>query len=134
MAKFEKGNQLWKKSPEFKKHIGNWTPESVGTPEFKEKKRKGQERYKAINRLKKDIFNDMVGDKDLNIHQGVKRVLHDAIVEGNTKQFVDLLKLITPKELDITSDGKAVNMGTVVLNGKELDLDIGEEVKEKEEE
>jgi len=130
MAKFEKGNTLWKNNEGFKKNSGRLTKELVNSKEFMDARKKGQERYKALNSLKKDIFKQMTGEDKLD--KGIEKVLDMAIKSGQTKQFVDLLKLITPKEVDVTSGGAPIQMGTVLVDGKDLELNIGDEVAEKE--
>ena len=129
---FKPGNTYWKDNPKFIANQGkNITKKIRNSPEFIAKKQAGHDRYKALNRIKKDIFKQLTGDDKLEL--GIERILHDAIVDGNTKQFVDILKLVTPKELDITSDGKAVQMGMVTVDGEDLNLNIGDKVTEKEE-
>lgn len=128
---FKPGNTYWKSNPKFKENICQLTSEKVKSPEFQEKRQAGHDQYKALNRIKKDIFKQLTGDDKLAL--GIERILKDAIIDGNTKQFVDLLKLVTPKELDITSDGKGVQMGMVVVDGSDLELNIGDEVSEEDE-
>lgn len=131
MAKFQKGNELWKNNPGFKKNIGRFTTEVNNDEKFKEARKKGSELYKQRNRMKRDLFKQITGEDKLQ--KGIDVVMDNAIKKGNTKQLLDLLKIIAPNELDITSDGKQIQMGQVILNGKELELAIGEEVEQKEE-
>ena len=60
MAKFEKGNELWKKNPKFKENIGNITKEKRNSKEFIEKRNAGLQRYKALNSLKKKKHSFLV--------------------------------------------------------------------------
>lgn len=131
MAQFEKGNTLWKDNEGFKKNRGRITKEVRNSEEFKKQKQEGHKRYRALKSLKKDIFKQMTGEDKLD--KGIEKVLDMAIDKGQTKQFVDLLKLVTPKELDLTSGGAPIQMGNVVLDGKDFELKIGDEVAEKEE-
>lgn len=130
MAKFEKGNQLWKNNPAFKKNIGRYTKEIVHSEEHKKACQDARDRYKAIENLKVDIFEQMTGSRKLD--KGIERILTNAIKDGDTKQFVDLLKLITPKEVDVTSGGKTIQMQNIVVDGEELNLDIGQDVQKEE--
>lgn len=90
----------------------------------------GKERYKALNRLKKDLFEDIA--KQNGFVDGIKMVVDNA-KEGNTKQLVDLIKILAPKDIDITSNGATVQMGSVTVDGKDLLPTIGETVEKKEE-
>lgn len=123
--KFEKGNTKWMENKEFKSKMGRLTPEIVNSEEFQRNKQKGHDRYRALNRLKKDIFKQMTGED--KISKGIDSVL-DKAIEGDTKQFVDLLKLIAPKEIDITSGGKRISMGTIKIDGDVFKLKIGDDV------
>ena len=49
MAKFEKGNTLWKTNEGFKRNSGRLTKEMVNSEEWKAKKKAGNERYKAYD-------------------------------------------------------------------------------------
>lgn len=130
-TRFKKGNTEWKKSSGVIRNMGRLTSEIVKSPEFEAAKKKGNERYHARESLKKDIFKTMTDEN--GIEKGVKKILKKA-EKGDTKQFVDLIKIIAPNELDITSNGNTVSMDNVLLNGKELDLEIGTKVTKKDEE
>ena len=77
-----------------------------------EQRKAGNDRYKALNRLKKDMFKDMIGH---DIPKNMISKIKDKVDNGDVKEALDLLKIITPKDIDIKSDGEALSP-TVIVN------------------
>ena len=71
----------------------------------RESKQAGQNRYKALNMLKEDMFNEMTGH---NIPKDMIEKIKDKVAGGDVKEALDLLKIITPKDVDITTKGESI--------------------------
>jgi len=77
-----------------------------------EAKKAGWAKKRTLESLKKDIFEKLTGLD--SIDRGILAI-DKKIEDGNTRELLDLLKIITPKDIDIKSDGKEISP-TVIVN------------------
>lgn len=101
-----------------------FTKERQPTPEAKSK---GRQAFCDRRRLAQDMLDVLAANGTMN--KGLN-LIDKEVEAGNATNFVKVLPIITPKNVDLTSNGERVMMGTVVLDGEEYDIDLGEDIKE----
>jgi len=82
----------------------------------REAKSAGQKRYQALKSIKNDLFEEMIGHK---IPENMIEKIKEKVEQGDVKEALDLLKIITPKEMDINNpDGNLTPQITINTNLK----------------
>jgi hypothetical protein len=103
-----------KETPKLSRMNGNETgiPFGVQKQPSSEAKKAGWEAWRTRKQIADDMFKKMtkLGTLDKAI---VK--IDEKVDEGNLREFVDMMRIMTPKETDITTDGEALNT-TVIVN------------------
>jgi len=127
-GRFVKGNTEWQKSEEWMGNIGRINSEN--RHEIQDKINAGIKRYHQRKALKDDMFFDIT--KGDGVSKAMDKIV-DLAEKGDVRPMIDILKILTPKDVDITSGGEKVQMGNVIKDGKDLELKIGDKVKKEEE-
>ena len=91
------------------------------TPEAKSA---GCKRFSNRKRLANDILSVLVEDGTMK--RGLD-VLNEQVDKGDVSNLMKVLPIITPKNVDLTSDGERVVMGDIVLDGAIIEPTIGED-------
>jgi len=124
---FKKGNTAWKNSKEFVANHGRMTSEV--RKEMEPKRKAAVARYAQRRAMKDDMFYDIT--KSGGVQKAMDKVVQLA-EKGDVRPMIELIKILTPKDVDITSGGEKVQMGSVTVDGSELSLTIGDEVKKED--
>ena len=72
-----------------------------------EAKSKGKQRYEDLKRIKHDMFEQL--KKDNGIDLSIEEIMKKAKA-GEGKEFLDLLRIITPKDIDVTTKGESIKV------------------------
>ena len=116
-------------NPKFKANMGRITKENRASMQKAINKGKAKGKYTERSALRDDIFADIA--KNNRIGAGLNVVMTQA-EEGNTKPMLDLLKIITPKEVEATVKGEFTHMGEVSVDGIDLNLNIGSKSRKRD--
>ena len=96
-----------------------WSQSNQPTPEAKSA---GHKRFSDRRRLANDILAVLVESGTMS--KGLD-VIREQVDSGDLSNFMKVQPIIVPRNVDITSDGERVMMGAVVVDGLDLDIDIG---------
>jgi len=115
-------------NPKFEKNKGRITKENRPSMQKAINEGKAKGRYTERAALRDDIFTEIAAKNKIGVGLGV--VMKQA-EEGNTKPMLDLLKIITPKEVEATVKGEFTHMDNVQLDGIDMELTIGSKSRKR---